>query len=60
MANGRAVVYFARAAHVFSAQIKCRHCTGPKAFFPIDNCRFCDYLASKWKKSDDKRNHTHI
>ena len=26
MATGRAVVYFARAAHVFSAQIKCRHC----------------------------------
>ena len=24
---GRAVVYYARAAHVFSAGIKCRHCS---------------------------------
>ena len=30
MAIGRAVVYYARAAHIFSAGIKCRHCTWPK------------------------------
>ena len=28
MAIGRAVVYFAQAAHTFSAGIKCRHCRG--------------------------------
>ena len=27
VAIGRAVVYYARAAHTFSAGIKCRHCT---------------------------------
>ena len=27
MAIGRAVVYYARAAHAFSAGIKCRHCS---------------------------------
>ena len=26
MAIGRAVVYYARAAHAFSAGIKCQHC----------------------------------
>ena len=39
MAYGRAVVYFTRAAHAFSAGIKCSHCSlgmglnsGPNAF----------------------------
>ena len=27
MAIGRAVVYYAQAAHTFSAGIKCRHCS---------------------------------
>ena len=32
MAIERAVVYYARAAHAFSAGIKCRHCTSKDSF----------------------------
>ena len=35
MAIGRAVVYSARAAHAFSAGIKCRHCMLQSKCYPL-------------------------
>ena len=41
VAIGRAVVYFAWAAHTFSAGIKCRHCTAQKEQLPSGNVLNC-------------------
>ena len=37
---GRAVVYYARGSHTFSARIKCRHCTDADLvlFFSLVSC----------------------
>ena len=46
VAIGRAVVYYARAAHAFSAGIKCRHCSYGMPF-----AHLFQHLQPKWQGS---------
>ena len=50
VAIGRAVVYYAWAARTFSAEIKCRHCSGslPKWSCPRTNNTPMCYTSSTW------------
>ena len=51
---GRSVVYYARAAHVFSAWIKCRHCTC-RCIGTLTQRTVHAYMYSNWLNHSKKR-----
>ena len=42
---GRVIVYYARAAHSFSAEIKCRHCMNRPIIISLENSLILTPLA---------------